>query len=116
MSGSACGIGTASTMTWYNAQNQCAALNTANGGAGYAGRTNWRLPTSMELRSIANNGVVSPAIDASSFPATVAGRYWSSSTLVTNPAYAWYVYFGIGSSRYSGKTAIYYVRCVAPGP
>jgi Protein of unknown function (DUF1566)/PEP-CTERM motif len=35
-------------MTWYTAQNWIVAMNASNGGAGYLGFNNWRLPTTLQ--------------------------------------------------------------------
>ena len=75
LSGSTCAAGSATTLTWYNALNQCGILNSANSGAGYGGQKTWRLPTSMELESLPNLGTFSPAIDTAYFPATVSADY-----------------------------------------
>jgi len=114
LSGSTCATGTATNMTWYAAMNQCAALNAAS----YAGRSDWRLPTSMELETLPNLGTPLPAIDAAYFPATVSNFYWSSSTYASNVDVgdAWDVNFFGGLSNLSSKTTNYYVRCVAAGP
>ncbi len=117
LSGAACATGTASTMTWNNAVNQCAALNTANSGAGYAGIKTWRLPTSAEVETITDRSKYTPAIDTSFFPATVALFYWSSTTDVHSTPNAWYVIFQAGDSGHGhDKTEILYVRCVSSGP
>lgn len=103
--------------SWDNASTACTALNALNGGAGYAGRTTWRLPSVQELKTILNYGVYNPAIDTSRFPSTPVDAYWSSSTYVTNSAYAWTVDFGHGlvSAAYL-KSGSRTVRCVADGP
>lgn len=119
LSGPTCSSGMASSMNWYNAVNQCAALNTANAGAGYANIKSWRLPSSYELESIANLGNSIPAIDASYFPATISGAtdyYWSSTTYLLNQADALDVGFRDGDSFNDVKTTISYVRCVSSGP
>jgi len=116
-SGSACGTGSASTMTWNNAVNQCAAMNIVNAGAGYAGRTNWRLPTASELETLPNYGTSSPAIDLAHFPATPTGTLtWTSTTYILSPANAWFVDFGGGFVGDYGKADLSYVRCVSSGP
>ncbi|MBV6493239.1 MAG: hypothetical protein LDLANPLL_01255 [Turneriella sp.] len=112
LSDGSCATGTATTMTWYAAMNQCSALNAAN----YAGRSDWRLPTSMELETLPNLGTSSPAIDVAYFPGTVSSTSWSSSTYVSNVSNAWNVNFSSGDSNYNSKTTIDYVRCVAAGP
>lgn len=42
--------------TWGQAVNACATLNTTNSGQGYAGRTDWRLPTVQELENLVDYG------------------------------------------------------------
>lgn len=109
LTGSTCGANTVTNMTWYNALNRCAALNTAN----YGGKTNWRLPTSIELESISNAGNASPAIDTAYFPATVSNSYWSSSTNIATATQAWHTSFSFGTSFYDLKSLPYAVRCIA---
>ncbi len=111
-SGSTCATGTATTMTWYAAMNQCAALNAAS----YAGRSDWRLPTSMELETLPDLGKYNPAIDTAIFPVTVSNGYWSSSTYASSVYDAWNVNFTNGDSDSSNKTTFSYVRCVSSAP
>lgn len=103
LSGTSCGTGTATTYTWTNALAACTG--------------SWRLPTVNELKSIMDSTKTSaPGIDAAYFPATVNGRYWSSSTFSNVTTQAWYVSFTDG--RVYGdvaKTTTYNVRCVT-GP
>ncbi|MFO1528028.1 MAG: DUF1566 domain-containing protein [Turneriella sp.] len=42
--------------TWGEAVNACSALNSADGGQGYGGRRDWRLPTLEELESLVDYG------------------------------------------------------------
>lgn len=80
-SGSNCGIGVPTAITWTAANaglpGSCTELNTLNAGKGYAGKTNWRIPTVRELASLlhyTNN----PHIDGQ-FPNTFSGvSYWSN--------------------------------------
>ena len=76
MDGAACANdnGDPNTYTWANALTACTALNSLNGGAGYAGRKTWRLPTVAELSTLPNYGVVDPAIDIVRFPNTQPGK------------------------------------------
>jgi|GEM_PF-3272833 len=102
----------ATTANWTNAGLQCRALNDANAGAGYAGRTSWRLPAKKELESLVH--YQSNASIDWSFPGSTLISYWSSTTLTGTPASAWHVNFGswIGNNP---KTILFYVRCVS-GP
>jgi len=118
LSGSSCAPGNATTYSWSNAIAACTALNTLNGGAGYAGRTTWRLPDIYELKSLINFATISPAINTGAFPATslLPISYWSSSTKVASAGFAWYVHFLYGQVNYDYKTNNNCVRCVADGP
>jgi hypothetical protein len=103
-----------------------------NAGTGFAGHTDWRLPTSggccgsptgqpAELESIVDTsaagcGTGSPCINAT-FGPTVASLYWSSSTDAISPYGAWVVNFsngGVGSGV--SKTDGRFVRAVRGGP
>jgi len=66
---------------------------------------NWRLPTVAELQTILSEPfpcTTSPCIDPI-FGPTVAGDYWSSTTLADNATYAWGVFFGTGEVSYAVK-------------
>jgi len=99
--------GTATTATWSAAMAYCENLT-------LGGRSDWRLPSVNELKSLVDYSAYNPAINTSYFPATVASSYWSSSTSVGNTTNAWYVGFYSGTDS-DGKTSSYYVRCVS-GP
>ncbi len=103
------GLGAA--YTWEGALAACE-------GKDYAGYTDWRLPNMHELMTIINFGVSSnPYINTTYFPSTFAGHYWTSTTDVSSPAYAWVVYFNSpGDIRSDDKTSTNYVRCVRGGP
>lgn len=116
LSGINCGTGSASSYTWTDAKTACTNLNYSNGGAGYAGKTNWRLPFIEELESLLNFGVVSPTIDTTYFPGTLPSHYWSSSTYIQSPTDAWTVFFNNGVSFWYAKSSGRYARCVSPPP
>jgi len=118
LSGAACATGTVGSykLSPDTATPQCASLNAANSGTGYAGRTNWRLPTVSELQTLANYSGVIPTIDALYFPATDASAYyWTSSADVSSATSAWRVYSD-GSVSSALKTSSNDVRCVASPP
>ena len=92
--------------SWYTAfTKKIAALN---GGGGFAGHTDWRLPNSFELHSLTDLGRVSPAIDpafntscapsctVTTCSCTQPDVYWSSTTYQDDPSQAWLVDFSDG--------------------
>jgi len=86
--------------------------NALNSGAGFAGRTSWRVPTYAELSSLVTVNV-NPAINSTLFPTTTGLEYWSSTSSSTSQA--WLVHFGNGVNTVSIKTTAYRVRCVSSG-
>ena len=90
-------------------------INT-EGGTGYAGHNDWRIPNVRELQSIVNYGLFIPAIDPI-FGPTSASDYWSS-TIFVDPANAWVVVFSDGSVvSASIETGVFhFVRAVRGGP
>ena len=73
--------GTAASSNWKDALAYCEALSLAS-------KTNWRLPSARELQSIvkydleAQNG---PYVNATYFPGTNNGIYWSSTVKAKTP-------------------------------
>lgn len=113
------------TYTWTNAfAVKIAALN---GGGGFAGYTDWRLPNVNELQSLANYGAVNPAVHApfhmgcvgsctvTTCSCTQSWYYWSATTFQTPSASAWRVVFTGGGVSTDGKAGNYYVRAVRGG-
>ena len=115
------------------AYNTCNLLNT-NPAGGYSGRTDWRLPTKVELMSLVfcsagpntplatmtfcNSGYSKPTIN-SLFSNTNSSSYWSSSSF--SSASAIYVDFDNGRTMTANlpdtmKTSSGRVRCVSTGP
>ena len=107
-SGAACATGSAASYSWSQALLQ--AKNSS-----YAAHTDWRLPNNKELQSIVETCGSSPAINQLIFPATPASYFWSGSSYVAGPTYAWGVYFYDGDSYANLKTSYYYVRLVRGG-
>jgi hypothetical protein len=94
------------TYTWANAfAVKIAALNTPSC---FAGHCDWRLPNVNELQTLADYGLVSPAIDPAfnngtdSF--TKSDAYWSSTTFAFDTSSAWFVAFTNGFVSFFGKT------------
>jgi len=92
-------------------------LATLNSGGCFAGQCDWRLPTVLELETILLEPfqcTTSPCIDVV-FGPTVAGIYWSATSLTLRPDDAWYVYFGRGDVYTAYKNSTRYVRAVRGG-
>lgn len=83
-------------------------LATLNAGAGFAGHTDWRIPSIYELQRIVNYDNSTLAVDAAfnttcavsctvtSCSCTQSTYYWSVTTTVGNAGTAWGVHFGDG--------------------
>jgi len=92
-------------MTWEQAIEHCANLD-------YAGHTDWRLPTDIELYSIIDRTEHNPACI---IPETMSSSYWSPTPYIDNTDYAWRVDFYGGGVNYDHKSNEYYVRAVRTG-
>jgi len=77
----------------------------------FCGKSDWRMPTRMELVSIVNHGTTNPSIDTLFFPNTVSDVYWSSSPSAVDYG-AWHVYFGSGDDGWDYKNVNYHIRLV----
>lgn len=93
--------------TWYQAINSCEGL-TLNG------YSDWRLPNINELYSIVDRDRSYPAHDPS-FLYAAPDFYWSSTTRIADPAFAWYLRADNGVDHMALKTDINYFRCVRGG-
>jgi hypothetical protein len=111
MSGAGCATGTASALTWANAQ---AAATTANG-ANFANHNDWRLPNLNELQSIVETACHDPSINLTRFPKTTVNAYWSSTDYQFSPTFVWGANFSVGQAMLDAKTATHNVRLVRGG-
>lgn len=109
-SGPTCAAGTLSYVTKTNAVNACAALNTVNSGAGYAGKTDWRLPSVLELFTLFNYGIAGAVkMDSAKFPGTLPDL-WSST--IFNGSNTWQI-VNDGTAYSNLNSSTYGVRCVS---
>ena len=92
------------TRSWADASSYCNNLN-------FAGRTDWRLPGSLELLSVTDYSKASPA--APSALGMRSSGYWSSTAYVGNANRAWDVIFDGGDSNNNLKTDSRHARCVS---
>jgi hypothetical protein len=78
------------------------------------GRTDWRLPSQIELLSIVDYGVGDPSINSTYFPSTPGSGFWSSTVVTGVSTTAWSVSFGDGLtySIDNLKSIPAFARCV----
>ena len=88
-----------------------AALKAANHNQ-YAGFKDWRLPNKNELESLVELSCSLPAINATLFPQTPRGFFWSSSPYSGVADGAWSVDFAYGAVVASEKSGKNHVRLV----
>ena len=93
------------SFTWAAATQYCACL-TVDGVAG------WRLPSRIELASIADWTIASPSIDSLAFPSTPSESFWTSSPLIGDPGLSYIVDFASSHTSYSDMGYAYRARCV----
>jgi len=95
--------------TWEEAADYCA-------GRDLGGKTDWRLPTRLELLSIVDYSRTNPAIKTTYFPDCRSFVYWSGTNVAYFANLAWYVNFDFGNDYWNFKVGTFYVRCVRGGP
>ena len=98
------------TYDWQGALDYVAELNAMNGGTGFAGHNDWRVPNVKELLSIVDYGRFSPSIHPSFGPTVGAYgglKYWSSTSWAAYypEGSAWAVDFGDAWGNYDGVSA-----------
>ncbi|MCU0753971.1 MAG: DUF1566 domain-containing protein [Xanthomonadales bacterium] len=91
------------------------AVNALTGSSRLCGATDWRLPSSFELRSLTHMGVTNPAIDATWFPHTALDFYWTGTTRASNVSAVLAMLFINGGSNFPPKTNSHAIRLVRGG-
>ena len=101
--------------TWSSAITYCDGLD---GSTGRGGFVDWRLPNIRELQSLIDYGRKLPALPSNHpFENVVSSWYWSSTTYLDAPQYAWCVHFSNGYvfNAEPGKTGKLFVWPVRGG-
>jgi len=92
----------------------------AEGGTGYAGHTDWRIPNVRELQSLVDYGLLPPTIDPIFGPTAGTAAdpfpYVSSTTLPNGPDFVLQVSFIYGFITDNFRDAPLHVRAVRGGP
>ena len=99
--------GTIKQANWADAKTYCENLT-------LDGKSDWRLPSLKELRTLVDRGRTDPAVDPT-FINTASRDYWSSTTSAGGTTVAWDVSFYGGDGGIDRKTYSCYVRCVRSG-
>ena len=75
------------------------------------GYSDWRLANFNELYTLVERNISNPALN-SIFEYTPNGKYWSSSTVESNPDKSWVIDIEYGNSEWLDKSDGAFVRCI----
>lgn len=103
---------------WADAKEYCKCLNDESDTVSCEGDKirgypwGWRLPTRIELASIVDYTRAQISINLEAFSGTPPENFWSSSSFVGSPFFAWFVRFGDGAVNVNDVGGTFPVRCV----
>lgn len=87
-------------LTWQESLDYISGMNKEKA----FGYSDWRLPNRRELRSLVSHQTKKPALPKGHpFTNIFLGWYWTSTTSMINPAYAWYVHMEGARMFYGNK-------------
>ena len=87
-------------LTWQEALDHISGMNKEKA----FGYSDWRLPNRRELRSLVSHQTRKPALpEGHPFANIFLGWYWTSTTSMVNPSYAWYVHMEGARMFYGNK-------------
>ncbi len=96
---------------WIDQMNGRLITNVGDGG--FAGYSDWRMPTLAELQTIVDT--TAPGRINAMFGPNVPAPYWSASRRALGPSIPWYVLFGNDIPLTVGKPFFFHVRAVRGG-
>lgn len=78
-----------------------------------AGRSDWRLPSVVELNSIVEKRCFKPAIDLEAFPYSPESGFWTATSVAGVQPRTWLVHFLNGKPYIANKNQTWRIRLIA---